>query len=127
MRDNEHYRECWEIIAPLYNVDYDPVAMAERIKSIPFNYETKNFAFAHNLPNYDVRDQLSKITVPVLITVGRHDWITPVEASEELHALLPNSELAIFENSGHSPQQEEAELWIATIRDFLERHGAYQG
>ena len=127
MRDNEHYRECWEIIAPLYNVNYDPVAMAERIKSIPFNYETKNFAFAHNLPNYDVRDQLSKITVPVLITVGRHHWITPVEASEELHALLPNSELAIFENSGHSPQQEEAELWIATIRDFLERHGAYQG
>jgi len=48
-----------------------------------------------------------------------------VSASEELHALLPHSELAIFENSGHSPQQEEQELWVATIRDFLARHGAY--
>lgn len=125
MRDNDHYRECWEAIAPLYTVKYDPVATAERIKRIPFNYETKNFAFAHNLPKYDVRDKLRDINVPVLITVGRHDWITPVEASEELHRLLPNSELAIFENSGHSPQQEEQDLWLETIRDFLTRHGAY--
>jgi proline iminopeptidase len=125
MRDNDHYRETFTAIAPLYNVNHDPVASAEKISKIPFNYITKNYAFAHNLPNYDVRDQLAQITVPVLITVGRHDWITPVEASEELHALLPNSELAIFENSGHSPQQEESELWLATIRDFLNRHGAY--
>jgi len=117
MRDNVHYRACWEAIAPLYNVNYDPVAIAKRIDKIPFNYETKNFAFANNLPKYDVRDQLHKITVPVLITVGRHDWITPVSGSEELHALLPQSELAIFE--------EEQELWVATIRDFLTRHGAY--
>jgi len=72
-----------------------------------------------------VREQLKDVHVPVLITVGRYDWITPVEASEELHSLLPNSELVVFENSGHSPQQEEKELWLATIRDFLQRHGAY--
>lgn len=127
MRNNAHYRECWEIIAPLYNVNYDPEVVRKRNDLIPFNYETKNFAFANNLPKYDVRGQLHKISVPVLITVGRHDWITPVQASEELHALLPNSELAIFENSGHSPQQEEAELWLATVRDFLTRHGVYAG
>lgn len=125
MRDNVHYRECFAAIAPLYDVNHDPVATAERIAATPFNYETKNFAFAHNLPKYDVRDRLKEITAPVLITVGRHDWITPVEASEELHALLPNSELAVFENSGHAPQKEESELWLATIRDFLRRHGAY--
>lgn len=125
MRDNQHYRECWEAIAPLYNVKHDPVVAAKRSANTPFNYVTKNFAFANNLPKYDVRSELHKITAPVLITVGRYDWITPVAASAELHALLPLSQLAIFENSGHSPQQEEQELWLATIRDFLNKHGAY--
>lgn len=125
MESNEDFRATFSKIAPLYDRNYDPVATAERIAKIPFNFETKNFAFAHNLPAYDLREQLHQLTVPVLITVGRHDWITPVEASEELHGLLPNSELVIFENSGHSPQIEERDLWLATIRDFLTRHGAY--
>jgi proline iminopeptidase len=125
MRDNDHYRQCWEAIAPLYDKNPDPVKIKERIARTKFNYVTKNFAFAHNLPKYDVREQLKDVHVPVLITVGRYDWITPVEASEELHSLLPNGELVVFENSGHSPQQEEKELWLATIRDFLQRHGAY--
>jgi proline iminopeptidase len=57
----------------------------------------------------------------VLINVGRHDWITPVEASEEMAALIPGAELVIFENSGHSPLHEERKLWEATVRNFLDR------
>lgn len=121
MRDNDHYRECFATIAPLYDVNHDPVATAERIKGIPFNYETKNFAFAVNKPAYDVREQLKALDIPTLITVGRHDWITPVAASEELHSLLPDSELVIFERSGHSPQKEQKEEWLQAVRGFLDR------
>jgi len=121
MRDNDHYRECFATIAPLYDVNHDPVATAERIAKIPFNYETKNFAFAVNKPAYDVRDQLRTLNIPTLITVGRHDWITPVAASEELYGLLPDSELVIFEESGHSPQKEQKEEWLAAVRRFLDR------
>lgn len=121
-RDNDEFRELFAAIMPLYEVDYDPSAAKARLDKIKFNYEADNFAFSHNLPNYDIRDRLHEITVPVLITVGRHDWITPVEASEELHALLPNSELVIFENSGHSPQIEEYEAWAATVERFLHKH-----
>jgi len=120
MRDNDHYRECFATIAPLYDVNHDPVATAERIKNIPFNYETKNFAFAVNKPAYDVRDALRTLDIPTLITVGRHDWITPVAASEELHELLPDSKLVIFEESGHSPQKEQKEEWLAAVREFLD-------
>jgi proline iminopeptidase len=121
-RDNDEFREMFAAIQPLYDVNYDPVAGAARLDQIKFNYVADNFAFSHNLPNYDIRDQLQQITVPVLITVGRHDWITPVQASEELHALLPNSELVIFENSGHSPQIEEYDAWIKTVEEFLRRY-----
>lgn len=119
MRDNDHYRECFATIAPLYDVNHDPVATAERIAKIPFNYETKNFAFAVNKPAYDVREALRTLNIPTLITVGRHDWITPVSASEELHELLPDSKFVIFEESGHSPQKEQKEEWLAAVREFL--------
>lgn len=120
--DDDDYRRSFAAIAPLYNVNHDQEATAARIANTKFNYLSNNFAFSQNLPNYDLRPRLNEIKIPVLITVGRHDWITPVEASEELHALLPNSELAIFENSGHSPQIEEYDAWFKTVRDFLKRH-----
>lgn len=124
VEDNEDYVRCFTAIAPLYDVNFDAEKSAARIASTRFNYETRNFAFAHNLPNYDIREQLKSMPVPTLITVGRHDWITPVAASEEIHELLPNSELVVFENSGHSPQKEQSAEWLAAIRDFLKRHPA---
>lgn len=119
--DDEDYRHVYATIAPLYDVNHDPERTRERMRTAPIHAATHNQAFAHSLPNYDLRGRLAEIKVPVLITVGRHDWITPVEASEELNDLLPDSELVIFENSGHSPQVEENAGWISTIRDFLRR------
>lgn len=122
---NEEYIETFKIIAPLYDVNFDADAWDARMRSANVNIDAHNYAFSVNKPNYDVREQLRSLNIPVLITVGRHDWICPLEASEEMHSLLPDSELAVFEHSGHSPQKEENDLWIATIRDFLTRHGAY--
>ncbi|WP_019588618.1 alpha/beta fold hydrolase [Deinococcus apachensis] len=122
VRDNDDFRASFAMIQPLYTVERDPAAEAERLARIPFRYETHNWAFSRNQPNYDLVDRLLEITVPVLVTVGRHDWITPLEASEELAAHLPNSELVVFERSGHSPQLEEQPLYLQTVRDFLARH-----
>lgn len=123
IRDADDYREVWTAIAPLYDVNYDPQRTTERASSTRFNHESNNYAFAVNLKGWDIRDRLPEIQVPVLITVGRHDWITPVEASEELHAGLPDSELVVFENSGHSPQVEEHDAWFEVVREFLDRRG----
>jgi proline iminopeptidase len=62
------------------------------------------------------------VQTPTLVTVGRHDWITPLEASEELAEVLPNGELVVFEHSGHSPQLEETDRYLGVVRDFLTRH-----
>ncbi len=122
LESDEHYREVYATIAPLYDVNYDPDKTEHKLSALTVHAETHNMAFAHSLPNYDLRGRLQEIQVPVLITVGRHDWITPPAASEELHSLLPNSELVIFENSGHSPQIEEHDAWIQAIRSFLQRN-----
>ena len=121
--DDETMRSAYATIAPLYDANSDPQKAAERVASAIFRADTHNQAFAGNLPSYDLTDRLHEIRVPTLIVVGRHDWITPVAASEEIAAGIPNAELVIFEHSGHSPQLEENERFVAVVRDFLTRHG----
>jgi proline iminopeptidase len=121
--DDATFREAYATIAPLYDANTSREKAAARVASAIFRAETHNQAFAGNLPNFDLTARLHEIRVPTLIVVGRHDWITPVASSEEIAAGIPNSELVIFENSGHSPQLEENEKFIATVHDFLTRHG----
>ncbi|BDI23444.1 alpha/beta fold hydrolase [Herbiconiux sp. L3-i23] len=119
VRDNEDLKDCWREILPLYDFHYDPEATERKVQATPYRYEAHNYAFSVNLKNYDLKPVLPNITVPTLITVGRTDWITPVSCSETIADLIPNSRLAIFEKSGHSPQIEEAEEWTKTVRGFL--------
>ena len=121
MKDNEDFRRTFAAIAPLYDANYDPERTAAWLERITFRAETHNFAFSQNIPGFDLTARLGEITVPTLIIVGRHDWITPLEASQEIAAGIPNAELVVFENSGHSPQQEEHERFIEVVRDFLQR------
>jgi proline iminopeptidase len=120
---DEDMRECYAEIQPLYNVNWDPVADAAKLDQIHFHHATHNYAFQHNLPGWDLKPRLPEVRVPVLITHGRHDWIIPVEAAEELASLYPRARLVIFENSGHSPQIEEVDAWEQTVRQFLADHG----
>jgi proline iminopeptidase len=121
--DDATMTSAYATLAPLYDARSDPAKAAERVAAVVARADTHNQAFSQNLPNYDLTDRLHEIRVPVLITVGRHDWITPVAASEEIAAGIPHAELVVFEHSGHSPQLEENEKWVATVREFLRRHG----
>lgn len=118
---DDDFRALITMIMPLYTTTYDPERDAKQVAAMTLHHETHNWAFAKNQPAFDLRDQLPGLDLPVLITVGRHDWITPLSASEELAALLPDAELVVFEHSGHGPQNEERDRWTAVVRDFLAR------
>lgn len=119
-RSDDDLRDCWREILPLYDFEYDPAAVEKKVRETPYHYKTHNFAFAHNLPAYDIKDKLPAITAPTLVTVGRTDWITPVSCSETIARLIPDSRLVVFEKSGHSPQFDEADAWTMTVRGFLD-------
>jgi proline iminopeptidase len=119
VRDDDDLRDCWREILPLYDFVYDPAAVERKVEATPYRYEAHNYAFSVNLPGYDLKPLLPRITAPTLVTVGRTDWITPVSCSQTIVDLIPDARLAIFEKSGHSPQIEEAEAWTATVRAFL--------
>jgi 3-oxoadipate enol-lactonase len=69
-------------------------------------------------PTFDVRDKLPSITARSLVIHGVHDTI-PVAKAEELHAGLADSELVVFESSGHFSPLEEPERFTRTVFDFL--------
>jgi proline iminopeptidase len=120
---NEQLREYWKAILPLYDHHHDPARDAAKLASTRFHYRTHNAAFGQNMPRYDLKPKLRSITCPTLVTVGRHDWRTPVEASQVIADLIPDSRLVVFENSGHSPQLEEPALFQKVVRDFLTSAG----
>lgn len=118
--DDDELRASYAAIQPLYRTTVDPDRDAERLAGIVFRYQTHNYAFSRNIPQYDLRDRLGKIHVPTLVIVGRHDWITPVDQAEYLADHIPGARLVIFEHSGHGPMIEENDAFIACVREFLQ-------
>jgi proline iminopeptidase len=121
IRDDADLKQCWSEMIGLYDHDYDPERSARAVEEGSYRHEAHNWCFQHNWDNYDLKDRLGTISAPTLVTVGRHDWITPVSCSQTIADLVPNSELVIFEESGHSPQKEEYERFQQVIRDFMRR------
>lgn len=119
VKSNEDMKEIYRAIQPLYTFDFDEEKAKEKIDSIYYHYETHNYAFSVNQPNFDVENKLKEIEVPVLISVGRTDWVTPIECSQVLNKEIPNSTLIIYEKSGHSPHIEENEEYVRNLRKFI--------
>src|SRR5579872_1039633 len=55
----------------------------------------------------DLRPELSKVKVPVLVLVGEHDEATPPPMSHELAALLPDARLTVLDGCAHVPQLQK--------------------
>src|ERR1700688_2777786 len=71
------------------------------------------------LAELDLRPELAKVNVPVLVLVGEHDEATPPPMSHELAALLPNARLKIIAGCAHVPQLQAPEMFLDAIGDFL--------
>jgi 3-oxoadipate enol-lactonase len=71
------------------------------------------------LAELDLRGELSKVKVPVLVLVGEHDEATPPPMSHELAALLPNARLKIIPGCAHVPQLQAPGLFLDAIGDFV--------
>ena len=67
----------------------------------------------------DLRPELPKVKVPVLVLVGEHDEATPPPMSHELAALLPDARLKILDGCAHVPQLQKPRVFLDAIADFL--------
>lgn len=72
------------------------------------------------LYDIDLRENVTKIEVPIMMLIGRHDLNAPTALAEEYYNLLdaPQKKWIWFEHSGHSPWINESNLFIEEVIDF---------
>jgi pimeloyl-ACP methyl ester carboxylesterase len=68
-----------------------------------------------------IEQELSGITVPVLIIWGEYDRSIPVTLGVRLRARLPQAEFVVIPDCGHIPEEERPEETTALILDFCRR------
>jgi len=117
----EKMRRYYELMGPMYAMKFDAAAAAASRERGTYSPEPMLKAFAPGgfLQSYDLRPELKNITAPTLILAGRHDWICPPEFSEEIHRLIPGSDLRIFEESSHSIRGDEPQALNDAIAGFV--------
>ena len=79
------------------------------------------FLYTGNLKDWNRVPDLHRIEVPVFITCGQHDELTPACALR-MKQHLPNAELKVFPNSSHMPFYEEPQAYYPALLDFLGRN-----
>lgn len=119
IEDEAHSYRWWDVCYDLYFHVLDEEVMRETGNRPIGSLEVANYTFKNLLPLYDVRPQLTSLPVETLVIGARYDWITPVSQAEEMHSLIPNSKLVLFEHSGHMPFIEEHGTFIECVSRFI--------
>jgi proline iminopeptidase len=81
------------------------------------------FNCSGSLRDWDRLADLPRVTTPTLVLASEWDYVLP-EHVRLTHEHLPNSELAIFRNSGHMPFWDAPDRYHPTVLAFLHRHAA---
>lgn len=73
------------------------------------------------LRDTDLRNDMMKVTLPTLIMHGRNDKICAFELAKQMKLGLKNSELIVFEKSGHSMFLEEIDKFNSELIKFAKK------
>jgi pimeloyl-ACP methyl ester carboxylesterase len=71
------------------------------------------------LTDYDFRDRLGEVKVPVLLVWGKDDNLVPVKDADEFERLIPDARKVIFEDTGHVPMLERPSTFNDLVVEFL--------
>jgi pimeloyl-ACP methyl ester carboxylesterase len=63
--------------------------------------------------------QYPSLRVPTLIVWGKQDKIIPVSVGKRLHQAIPDSQLFVIDDSGHSPAEERPQVLLPLVESFL--------
>lgn len=96
-------------------------AVADRVRALALSNRREGVAgiITAMMTRADSTPLLSTIACPTLILVGREDVITPPAMSEAMQRAVPESELVVFERTGHLPNLEQPDSFNATLARFL--------
>lgn len=101
-----------------------PHEVVQSLENAGLVYQVMNgpneFTITGRIADWDVTDQLPRIRLPTLVTVGRYDEVTP-RVARAIHRGIRGSKLVQFNESSHMAFWEERPRYIEVVRDFLDR------
>lgn len=63
----------------------------------------------------------TEYTGPALVVWGREDYVLPLRHLADVHATLPQAQIALIDRCGHMPQAERPDEFLAATLPFLDR------
>jgi len=121
----EYYNLTIPVIYSQKFIGNNKECMAKReelLISGPFsdnNFLDRMIRLTNSSVSYDVRSELHKINIPVLIVGATDDVLTPLSTQEYLNSLISSSRLVVLPNVGHASMYEVPEIFVALILGFL--------
>jgi proline iminopeptidase len=80
-----------------------------------------DFVVDSDIGNFDYREQLRNLKMPVLILAGRYDRVAVPWMMVKYKQYCPQAQFILFEKSGHNPHVEEPQETFRYIRSFLNK------
>lgn len=115
VKDDAELARLWQEILPLYF--HGPTRFDALARTM---FSADGFTLALKaLEGFSMVDTLPMIDVPILVLVGRYDYITPPSQARRLAALAPNATVLELPGSGHFPFVEEPDDYVAAFRAAL--------
>jgi len=92
--------------------------VAALFKDSPLNWRYVRYS-GQEASTFDLRDRLPSISTRSLILAGAHDNM-PLQKAKEMRAGIHDSEVIVFERSGHFAPIEEPDRFRAVVFNFLD-------
>jgi 3-oxoadipate enol-lactonase len=100
-------------------VDRQPNVVGRLLSSLAAVDRQSYAAACDALANYDVRDRLQDVTVPLLLMPGSEDQVVSVEQATETADNVPGAKVHVLEGSRHLPPVEQPDDVAAVLLDFF--------
>lgn len=139
-KENEHNKRMREILSVLANPNSSPderravnkewtmmslynQSVYDEIMIRPNSGKTMSARLDYysykELPSYDLRPDLNKVTIPTYVYAGLHDAQCPYEFGVEAAKLIPNARFKEFSYSNHFPFIEEEDAFFQFINSII--------
>ena len=115
------------VVASVHNVYGDPArvddALVDRYQQLMLREGNRRALvqrFQQNQRGADA-DHIREINVPTLILWGGRDRLIPPEVGRRFKSDIAGSELVIFDDLGHVPQEEDPQRTVKAVQAFLQQ------
>jgi pimeloyl-ACP methyl ester carboxylesterase len=107
----------FEFPETLTAVQQERAAIGTRVN----DWDVALWEFTAASSQFDLESRFGELTLPILVIAGEDDNTVPTEESIQVAGDLPNADLVVIPNCGHTPQQECDTEFIQAVEDWLAR------